>query len=116
MAQAITGEQSSTPKLMKVLAQDSGNKLYKQMGNGHNKLYFWGETVTVVSGTTVVVASGVSYHGKELATYANVVATPLASLGSANYYVSKDTTNNIISIVASSTLVDVSFDVQMVLS
>lgn len=117
MSQALTGERSSTPKMVSVVASDSGDKLYKKMGNGHNKPYMWGSTVTVASGTSsVVIASGISYHGSDLATYANVVAQPLSDLGSTTYYINKDTTNNIISLEASANLVDVDFDVQIILA
>jgi len=53
----------------------------------------------MVSGATeVVVASGIKFHGYDLATYGNVTATPLAD-PTGRVYVSKNTSTNVVKVV-----------------
>lgn len=115
LGQAQTGTLRSTPKICTLKGDDNMTMIYKSMGNGHVVPVVWSDTVTLVSGTSVTVASGVVIHGMDLATYANVVATPLRAVGTTTYYVEKDKVNNVITIKSSATLTNTSFDVMCML-
>lgn len=116
IGQPNTGKKKSMPKVSDVKADDGLKLLYKKVGNNHNYPFFWADKVTVVSGTSeVVVASGVKFHGFDMATYGNVIASPLSDVGS-RYYIDKNTTTNVIKIMSTSAVADdVDFDVQVVL-
>lgn len=115
MAQAQTGKRASTPKVVKVRADDNLKLMYKNLGNNHNYPFMFGFMTTIVSGTSeVTIASGITLHGHNLATYGNVTASPLGNAG--DWYVDKDTGNNIIKIKTTSTLSeDIDFDVAMMM-
>ncbi len=113
LGQAQTGTLASIPKVCKITGDDNMKMIWKNMGNNHNVPFIWGETVTF-SGTEAVVASGIRFHGSDLASIANVTFTPLGDVGSARVYIEKDTTLNMISIKTTAT-VDTSFDVQIML-
>ena len=102
LGQALTGQRASTPKVTKILADDRGTIVYRNLGNNHSHPYIWGDQVTVASGSSsVVVASGITFHGYDLATYGNIVATPEGNLG--NFYITKDTVANTVTFNCSST-------------
>jgi hypothetical protein len=93
LGQAQVGLLRSTPKLTRINGDDNLKVIWRNMGNNHAYPFFWGGTFTVASGTTeVTLASGVKFHGFDLATYANVTATPLYNAGA--FYVTKDTVAN----------------------
>jgi len=93
LGQPLTGLRKSTPKLTRINGDDSLKVIWRNMGNNHAYPFFWGDTFTVASGVTVItLCSGVKFHGYDLATYANVTATPNWNAGS--WYVTKDTTLN----------------------
>jgi hypothetical protein len=104
MAQLNIGQQGSlksTPKLTKINGDDHTKVIYRNMGNNHAYPFVWAGTSTVVSGaTSVVVASGITWHGYDLATYATVVATPKGNLGYC--YTTADTSANTITLTCSS--------------
>lgn len=105
IGQPQTGQLASTPKVCKVLGDDRATLVYRNLGNNHSMPYIWGSALTVASGTdTVVVASGIKFHGYALATYGNFVATPEGDLGSC--YISKDTGTNVVTLVCSSAATD----------
>lgn len=113
MPQALTGSRKSTPKVVRINADDGDAVVYKNLGNGRRIPFLWGAEVTLASGTTsIVVASGVEFNDHEVAG-GTVVATPTADPGTAvDYYIEKDTTNNIVSIKATANSgSDVTFDV-----
>lgn len=116
LGQAQTGSLRSTPKQLKVSASDKSAALFKNMGNNHNIPFMWCSTATVVSGTDeVTVTSGISFYDMELATYANVVATPTADI-SGDFYLDYDTSANTIKLVVGSAVsADVNFNVQFML-
>ncbi len=90
------GTLKSTPKLVKINGDDNLKVIWKNMGNQHAYPVVWGVTATVSSGiTSVTLASGVSFHGLDLATYVNVSVTPCYNAG--DVYVTKNTTTNVIS-------------------
>lgn len=77
------GTLKSMPKLTKINGDDHAKVIYRNMGNNHAYPFVWATTATVASGVqSVVVASGIKWHGYDLATYATVVATPKGNLGS----------------------------------
>lgn len=96
------GSLKSTPKLTKINGDDHNKVIYRNMGNNHAYPFVWGTTITVASGTTsTVVASGIKWHGYDLATYATAVATPKDNLG--YFYTTADTLNNTITFSCSAT-------------
>lgn len=110
--QALTGQRSSTPKSANVKASDDKKVLWKQMGNNHAYPMLWADAVTM-SGTSHVVASGIKFHGMDVATYANITATARVS-HAAPLYVERDTVNNIVTIKSTASVVGV-VDVQFIL-
>ena len=97
LGQAQTGLLRSTPKLTRINGDDNLKVIWRNMGNNHAYPFFWGQNFTVASGTTeVVIASGVKFHGFDLATYANVTVTPCYNAGA--FYITKDTTANTITL------------------
>jgi len=113
VGQALTGKRQSIPKVTNIKADDNKKVIFKNMGNNHTSPFIWADTISMVASDTAVVASGVVFQGKDLATYGNVIATAKGPIN-AHYYVEHDTQNNVISIKAAST-VTVDFDVQIVL-
>jgi hypothetical protein len=114
LGQAQTGQRASMPKVCKVSGDDNMKMFWKNMGNNHNIPFLWGDTVTF-SGTEAVIASGIKFHGSNLATIANVTITPLSDTGAtARIYVDKDTVLNKISIKSTASIV-ASFDVKIML-
>lgn len=101
IGQPQTGQLASTPKVCKVLGDDRATLVYRNLGNNHSMPYIWGSALTVASGTTtLVVASGIKFHGYDLATYGNFVATPEGDLGYC--YITKDTDTNVVTLNVSS--------------
>jgi len=102
LGQGQVGSLKSMPKLTKINGDDHSKVIYRNLGNNHAYPFIWANTAVVASGTTsVVVASGIKWHGYDLATYATVVATPEADLGS--WYFTKDTAANTITFTCKST-------------
>ena len=96
------GTLKSTPKLTRINGDDDKKAIYRNMGNNHAYPFVWSTTTTVASGTqSVVVASGIKWHGYDLATYASVVATPKGDVGYC--YTTADTVANTITLNCSST-------------
>lgn len=104
MPQLNIGQQGtlkSMPKLTKINGDDNDKVIYRNMGNNHAYPFVWANTATVASGTTsVVLASGIKWHGYDLATYASVVVTPKGDLGSC--YTVADTVANTVTLYCSS--------------
>jgi len=95
------GSLKSTPKLTRINGDDHDKVVFRNMGNNHAYPFIWATTATVASGTTsVTLASGIKWHGYDLATYASVVATPKGNLGYC--YTTADTTANTITLTCSS--------------
>lgn len=91
----------STPKFTKINADDTSKTIYRNMGNNHYYPLFWGTSVTLpANASSVVLASGIKFHGYELASYASVVATPKGNVGS--FYTTANTTANTITFNCSS--------------
>jgi len=91
------GKLKSMPKLTRINGDDNDKVIFRNMGNNHAYPFVWATTATVASGeATVVVASGIKWHGYDLATYASVVATPQGDLGYC--YTTADTVANTITL------------------
>lgn len=102
LGQGQVGSLKSTPKLTRVNGDDHKKVIYRNLGNNHAYPFIWATTATITSGTQeVVVASGIKWHGYDLATYASVAATPEGNVG--YLYVEKNTDTNIIKIKSSVT-------------
>lgn len=116
MPQAQTGSRKSIPKLVRVNAADGEAILYRNLGNGRRLPFMWGTTVTLASGsTTIVISSGVSFHGYDVSE-AIVLVAPLTVSGAAlSYYVDKDTVNNVVTLTANAPGSDCDFDVILML-
>jgi hypothetical protein len=116
LGQAQTGSLKSTPKLTRINGDDNKKIVYRNLGNNHAYPFIWADTFTVAAGEkAVTVASGIKFHGYDLASYANVVATPLANPGG-YFYISKNTTTNKIQIKTTAAPgADLDFDVQIML-
>ena len=115
LGQAQTGQRASTPKTTKLSGDDRMCMVYRNMGNNHAVPYIWADQVTMVSGaTSVIVCSGIKFHGYDVATYGNVVATAEGNIGYS--YITKDTVNNVVTLVGSSAAgADVTVNVQVML-
>jgi hypothetical protein len=101
LGQAQQGALKSTPKLTKINGDDHDKVIFRNMGNNHAYPFIWATTATVVSGTSsVVVASGIKWHGYDLATHASVAATPKGNVGYC--YTTADTVANTITLNCSS--------------
>jgi hypothetical protein len=97
------GKLRSTPKLTRINGDDHAKVIYRNLGNNHAYPFIWATTAVMeANASEVLVASGIKWHGYDLASYASVIATPDGNLGSV--YVVKDKTANTISIKSSATL------------
>jgi len=116
MPQAMTGKQKSTAKLVRVNAADGEAVLFRNLGNGRRLPFIWGTTVTLASGTSeVIVSSGVKYNDHKAAD-AVIMVTPLTDAGAAmNYYIDKDSVNNIVKLKGGSASQDLEFDIMFML-
>jgi hypothetical protein len=91
-----TGELKSKPRLTRINGDDNAAVIYRNLGNNHAYPFVFADTFTVVSGaTTVVLASGIKFHGYDLATYGKIAVTPAFDSGA--YYITKDSSANVIS-------------------
>jgi len=117
MPQALTGSRRSMPKVVRVNAADGEAVLYRNLGNGRRLPFMWGTTVTLASGTTsIVVSSGVSFNAHDVSA-GIVVVTPLSATGAAlTYYISKNVSTNVVSLVSTGgPAADCEFDVMIML-
>ena len=108
----------STPKLVRVNADDGDAVVYRNLGNGRRLPFIWGQSFVLASGTSeVVVSSGVDFNGHAVAN-GIVTAAPTSSGAAAlSWYLSKDSTTNVVKIVNSGGNVsaDMPFDVMIML-
>ena len=116
LGQAQTGSLRSTPKQLSMTTSDKHALIFKNYGNNHNAPFIWSSTATIATGDTeVVTASGIKFYDMDLASYANVCATPTSDPGS-RYWVDYNTTTNVVKIVVGSAVsADVVFNVQAIL-
>ena len=96
------GKLKSMPKLTRINGDDDKKAIYRNMGNNHAYPFIWASTAVMLDGEqSVVVASGIKWHGYDLASYATVIATPEGDLGYLT--VAKNTVANTITITSSTT-------------
>lgn len=121
--QAQTGKMRSMPKLTNIKGDDSMCLVYRNMGNNHAYPFIWSDKITH-NGTSTLVASGIKFHGLELATDGHITATPTSVTTSGavtasgtveGYWVEKDVTNNMVNIRSTASMVGVTFDVMFML-
>ena len=94
------GTLKSTPKLTRINGDDHNKVIYRNLGNNHAYPFIWASTAVMPQGESeVVVASGIKWHGYELASYASCVATPTADIGYC--YVEADTVANTLTLKCS---------------
>ena len=116
MPQALSGTRRSMPKICRINGDDNMKMIFKNLGNNHAVPFLWGDSFTLASGTTeIVIASGIKFHGRELASYGNVTASPMSD-PEHRWWVEKDTTDNRVLIKTDTVnLLDVDFDCKFML-
>ena len=87
IGQFQVGQLRSIPKIVRINGDDNARVIWKNMGNNHAYPLVWGTTHVLASGTEATLASGVKFHGLDLATYANVTATVASGTPSGVIYV-----------------------------
>ena len=103
LGNAQTGLLKSTPKITRINGDDNLKVIYRNLGNNHAYPFIWGSTSLVDTGADTVLASGIKFHGYELATYANVQLTVTSGTQNGWVYIERDTTNNILTIKSTGT-------------
>lgn len=99
------GKLKSVPKIVRINGDDNKKVIYRNMGNNHAYPFVWASTAVMPAGdTSVVVASGIKWHGYNLSTYASVVATPKGDLGYC--YTTADTAADTITLVCSASAIE----------
>jgi len=94
------GKLKSMPKLTRINGDDDKKAIYRNMGNNHAYPFVWSSTATLpLNETSMVVASGIKWHGYDLATYATVVCT---ANWNTSCYVTRDTDANTVTLNVSS--------------
>lgn len=112
MPQYQVGQLKSTPKLVRVNADDDKAIIIKNLGNGRRIPLLWATQVTMASGTSeVVVASGVSFSAFDISA-AKFEVTPSFTVASGvsydttlvgTLYVEKDTDSNVVKVKSTAT-------------
>ena len=93
-----TGTLKSVPKLTKISADDNTRMIFKNMGNNHAYPFMWGSTHVISGGADTVVASGIKFHGLELAKNCNVVLTVTSGTQDGYVYIEKDAAANVVTV------------------
>jgi len=123
----LTGR--STPKVVRVNADDGKACLYKNLGNGRRVPFLWADTVTLASGTSeTTVASGVEFNDFKVCdgkiTYnrtftlnnINSTASGTYAAMAGTTYIEKDVDNNVVILKTSSAVgYDTDWDVYVYL-
>lgn len=97
LGQAQVGSLKSTPKLTRINGDDNFKVIYRNLGNNHAYPFVWATEATISGTDDTVLASGIKWHGYDLANFATVVVTPTGSpVGT--LYVDKNITNNVVTL------------------
>ncbi len=116
LGQGQVGKLKSTPKLTRINGDDHYKVIYRNLGNNHAYPFVWATSVTHSGTETMVVASGVKFHGYDLLTYANVTLTPTEDPGAGvSYWIDKNATDGKIYIKSSGSMTNIDFDVKFML-
>lgn len=102
LGQAQQGALKSTPKLTRINGDDNLKVIYRNLGNNHAYPFVWATAATMSGTDEVVLASGIKWHGYELATDATTVVTSVGE-PTGVLYVEKDTANNIVTLKSTET-------------
>lgn len=102
LGQAQVGTLKSIPKLTRINGDDSIKVIYRNLGNNHAYPFIWATEVTISGTDSTVLASGIKWHGYDLASYATVVVTP-SSAPTGRLYVEKNATTNVVTLKSTST-------------
>lgn len=112
MPQYQVGQLKSTPKLVRVNADDDKALIIKNLGNGRRIPLLWATQVTMASGTSeVVVASGVSFSAFDISAAKFEVMPVFTVTSGVSYdttlvgtlYVEKDTDLNQVKVKSTAT-------------
>ena len=95
LGNAQTGSLKSTPKITRINGDDNLKVIYRNMGNNHAYPFEFGVTTTV-SAVNTVLASGIKFHGFDLASHANIQMTVTSGVQDRHVYVERDIINNIL--------------------
>ena len=98
LGQGQVGLLKSKPKLTRINGDDNLKVIYRNMGNNHAYPFMWASTHEIVSGADTVVASGVKFHGYDLASYVNTCLTVTSGTQDGYVYITKDATTNVITV------------------
>lgn len=116
LGQGQTGKLKSMPKLTRINGDDHYKVIYRNIGNNHAYPFLWGTSVTHSGTSTMLVASGVKFHGYDFFTYANITLTPENNPGAGvSYWVERNTIDGKIYIKSSASMANVPFDVKFML-
>jgi len=114
LGNAQTGLLKSTPKITRINGDDNLKVVYRNLGNNHAYPFIFGFTTLAASGTETVLASGIKFHGYELASDANVQLTVTSGTQDGYVYIERDRGNNKL-IIKSTCSADVEVDVKFML-
>ena len=90
------GKMKSTPKIVRINGDDDKKAIYRNMGNNHAYPFVWASTATVpLNATSMVLCSGIKWHGYDLASYATIVATPDWNT---TCYITRNTGTNVVTL------------------
>ena len=89
-----TGILKSTPKITRINGDDNLKVIYRNLGNNHAYPFEFGVTTLIPLGADTVLASGIKFHGFDLASYANVQTTVTSGVQDGHVYIERDTVNN----------------------
>ena len=112
LGNAQTGLLKSTPKITRINGDDNLKVIYRNLGNNHAYPFEFGVTSLVSLGADTTLASGIKFHGFELASYANIQTTVTSGTQDGHVYIERDIVNNILTIKSTgsnSVEVDVKF-------
>jgi hypothetical protein len=94
------GKLKSIPKIVRINGDGNKKAIYRNSGQNHTYPFFWATTATMpLNETTMVLASGIKWHGYDLASYATIVATPTWA---ANCYITTNSGTNVVTLNVSS--------------
>lgn len=90
------GKMKSTPKIVRINGDDDKKAIYRNMGNNHAYPFVWASTATVpLNESSMVLCSGIKWHGYDLASYATIVATPDWNT---TCYITRNTGTNVVTL------------------
>lgn len=95
----LQGTLRSVPKILDAKVDDNFGVIYKNTGK-RNIPVVWATYHVMESGADTVVASGIEFSGLSLVDHCSCVATVVSGTQDGYVYISKDVSNNIITLVS----------------